>query len=315
MGKITDLIDTSQFQAGLVDGVLALAIVLACSAIRVFGRRPPVAGAVFVGAGLAVLSGFGPGRGALDIGVLAPTGVVVLGAGGALSRFVPKPVRLALTPLLLLPGSVLLGVAIHRHGAPSWVAPVLVFAVPALGAFAGDFDRYHGRRSYGPALLVVSVAGVYVTVPDTEGARGLLGVAFPLIFLAFPKPMATLGASGAAAAVGLVCYVAAIEGAARPGSIVGAIGCVGMLAYEPIGRRILGTMRERDGHGPLDHWRNLFVAVAFQFAVVAWSARVAGMAHHAAKALVLLAPAAAAAIIASSQLPDPPLPSNHRPTR
>ncbi|HEY1739007.1 MAG TPA: hypothetical protein VGI86_09870, partial [Acidimicrobiia bacterium] len=110
MGKITDLLRTEQFQAGVVDGILALAVVLVCSALRVFGRRPPIAGAVFALAGLAALTGTGPGHRALEgVGFGALAGVLLLFAGGALSRVLPSLFRLLIGPWLCVPGSLVLG--------------------------------------------------------------------------------------------------------------------------------------------------------------------------------------------------------------
>ena len=229
MGKITDLLHTRQFQAGLVDGILALAVVLACSVVRVFGRRPPIAGAVFAFAGLAALTGTGPGRRALyGVGFAALVGVLLLLAGRcAQPARCRRGFRLIIGTWLLVPGSVVLALAARHHGVPWWEALLLIVALPPCAVLAGDFDRWHGSRAYGPLLLAITVGGVYLVVPDTEGARALLGVALPFVLLTVPWPRATLGVGGAAAAIGLIGYDVLIEGVGRPGSVIGALGCVG----------------------------------------------------------------------------------------
>jgi hypothetical protein len=309
VGKITDLLHTSQFQQGLVDGILALAVVLLCSMLRVFGRRPPIAGVAFAFAGLAALTGTGPGHRALDgVGIGALFGVVLLLAGGLGERFVPTPLRAIVGPVFLFPGSLVLGLAAHHHNAAWWSTALLIFGLPVFGTLAADFDNHHGRRAYGPILFVITVGGVYLTVPDTEGARALLGVALPMVLLTVPRPMATLGFGGSAAAVGVLMYDSTLEGIGRAGSIVGAVGCLGLFLYEPVGRVLLVRMRERDGHGPRDHYRNVAIAVVLHGAVVFWASRVAGRSEGAVAAFLLLLPAIAGGIIAAPLLPDPPLP-------
>ncbi|HEY3834395.1 MAG TPA: hypothetical protein VGO03_19035 [Acidimicrobiia bacterium] len=312
MGKITDLLHTRQFQAGLVDGILALAVVLACSTVRVFGRRPPIAGAVFAFAGFAALTGTGPGRRALaGVGFAALIGVLLLLGGGAASRALPPMLRMLIGPLLLAPGSVVLALAARNHGVPWWEALLLIVVLPPSAMLAGDFDRWHSARAYGPLLLAITVGGVYLVVPDTEGARALLGVALPFVLLTVPWARATLGMGGAAAAIGLIGYDVLIEGVGRPGSVIGALGCVGLFVYEPIGRRVAGGMRERARElsfrrdGTWTHLGCVVIAASLHLIVVLWASRVAGRVHSASLALLLLLPAIVAGIIASPLLPDP----------
>ncbi len=317
MGNITELLRARQFQTGLVDGVFALAVVLVAAAIRLLGRRPPIAGAAFAVAGLAALTGAGPGRRALaGVGVAGALGVLLLLAGGVASRVVPPVLRLAAAPLLLVPGSVVLGLAAHHHGVPAWAALLVVVAVPPFGVLAGDFDRRHGPPAYGPLLLAITVGGVYLTVPDTEGARALLGVALPLVLLTVPRAVATLGAGGAAAAVGLIGYDAVLEGVARPGAVIGALGCLGLFLYEPVARRLLRrAWAARVGPGappgarsaalPADRLRAITLAAGLHLVVVLWAARVAGRVHGAVAALVLLLPAIVVGIMVCPAIPDP----------
>jgi len=184
-------------------------------------------------------------------------------------------------------------------------ASVAVVAGSALGA---ELDHYHRRRSLGPALLLVTVVGVYLTVPDTEGARALVGAAIPLVLVVLPRPAATLGASGLGASLGILTWITVVEGTPRPGSVVGGLGCLGLFVAEPLARRVVPGLRDRDGHGPFDHFRNTAVAVAVHGAVVLWAARVAGFAHDALPALFALLPALGAGMLLSRLIPGPPLP-------
>ncbi len=307
MGNFTELLRAHQFQAGLVDGVLALAVVLLCRALRVFGRRPPLVGGAFALAALAALTGTGPGRRALEgVGGAAVWAVLLLLAGGVVSRVLPPAVRLVVGPWLLVPGSIALGLAAHaaHHGVPWWAVWVLIIAVPPCGILAGDFDRYHAEHALGPLLLVIAVGGLYVTVPDTEGARALLGVALPFLLVTFPLPLARLGAGGAAAAVGLFAYDAVLEGISRPASFVGALGCLGLLVCEPIGRRVFAR-RGRWPGAPSDHVRVVVVAAVLQGALVVWTSHVSGRVHGALTAALLLIPAAVIGAICAPMLPPP----------
>ena len=303
MGNITELLRARQFQSGLVDGVFALAVVLLCALTRLFGRRPPIVGALFAFAGVAALTGTGPGRRALDgVGFGCAFAVLLLFGGGLSSRALPGGLRLLLGPLLLAPGAIALGLAAHPHGVPWWAAVVLMVVVAPCGVLAADFDQHHGDHALGPLLLVITVAGLYVTVPDTEGARALMGVALPFVLVTLPGPLARLGTGGAAAAIGLVAYDAALEGIARPASMIGALGCIGLLACEPVGRHLRWRRHRPEPVARPEHLRIVAIAVVLQGVLVLWTSHVAGRVHSAPVAALLLAPAAIAGALAGALL-------------
>ena len=81
----------------------------------------------------------------------------------------------------------------------------IILAAPLVAAFD---DRYHETGLPIP-LLGIAALGVFLAVPDTEGAMVLLGVAGIAGFLGWPRPVATLGAAGSYAVVGLYMFVAA----------------------------------------------------------------------------------------------------------
>ena len=119
-----------------------------------------------------------------------------------------------------------------------------VAAALVAGALLTDFDR---RRRDGLALPLwaVTVAGVWATVPDVEAAVVVLGAGPPPALLGWPGPLArgglvTLGLAGSLASAGLLVWVVATDGAARPGSMVGGLACLGVLAVEPVARRLAG---------------------------------------------------------------------------
>ena len=89
--------------------------------------------------------------------------------------------------------------------------------------------------------------------------------------LAWPFTLARLGRGGAYAATGVFLWIAAIDGAARPGSIVGAAACLGVLLAEPVGRMLAGRDGAEVGVGATPA-----VIIGVQLVVVFLCSRVAG---------------------------------------
>ena len=325
MGKVTQLTDTWQFRNGLLGGFAAVACILMLAAILGRGARPAIAGVGAAGAALAALQGYGPFRAAhaLDGSVLLA--IAALGLGGLAIQTVgqivgqiagqkPRPLHLLVQAACLIPGGGLLAYA-FRDAQPTWVPVVLGLAAPCITIATIDFDQFHRRRGFGPALILVTALGIYVTVPDTEGARVLVGATLPLIALVLPRPAATLGGAGVALLVGIMLSITAAEGAPRPGSIVGAIAGFGFLVVEPIARRVLPELKGRDGHDPQGHLRNTIVAVGLQSIIVAWTCRVAGLSVGATRATLISGVGLVAALFLAPRLPRPPLPERARSPR
>lgn len=314
MGKVTQLLDTWQFRDGLLVGCIAVALVLLLAAFMGQGGRPAIAGSVTAVGTLAALQGFGPFRGALTLPNPNLVAIALLGAGGLVVQLVSA--RRAVHPLAqlaaLLPGGAAFAYA-FRDAHPSWVPIALAIAAPAITVAVIDLDAFHRRRAFGPAMILVTAMGIYVTVPDTEGSRVLVGALLPLIAVVLPRPAATLGATGSALLVGLLLSVTAIEGAPRPGAIVGGLASFGLLVMEPIARRVLPELKGRDGHDPQGYLRNTIVAVGYQFVVVAWASRVAGLSVSAVRASFIAAVGLLAALFLSPKLPRPPLPERRGP--
>jgi hypothetical protein len=178
---------------------------------------------------------------------------------------------------------------------PVWIAVLAGVA----GLLLADFDRRWRRQGLAAPLLAVSAAGIYLTVPDVEAAVVVLGAALPLVLLGWPVPFwrahppPSLGLAGALAAAGLLVWTVASGGAGRPGSVVGGLGCLGVLALEPLARLL-----DRRHRGPLTGERAAWTALAAQLLLVGVAARVVGRADTVAAALppALLALAAALAV-------------------
>jgi hypothetical protein len=174
-----------------------------------------------------------------------------------------------------------------------WVAVVAGVA----GALLADFDRRWRRRGLAMPLLAVSTVGIYLTVPDVEAAVVVLGAALPLTLLGWPVPFwrshppPSLGVVGALAAAGLLVWTVASGGAGRPGSVVGGLGCLGVLAVEPLARLLDPRRRS-----PLAGERAAWTALAAQLVLVGVAARVVGRADTVAGALPLAALVLAAAL-------------------
>lgn len=307
MGKFTLLTEASQFRTGLVCGLVAIAVVFVVAAARMFGPRPAITGVAFSTAALAVLQGWGPWKPAHELPGNALIGLAVLGVGGIGVQVLRPGRNLATSAGLFVPGGVLLALSFPDR-TPLWAAVAAAVAVVAGSALGAELDHYHRRRSLGPVLLLVTVVGIYLTVPDTEGARALVGAAIPLLLVVLPRPAATLGAAGLGTSLGILAWITVVEGAPRPGSIVGGLGCFGLFLVEPLARRVVPGLRERDGHGPFDHLRNTVVGAAVHGAVVLWAARVAGFAQDALPAAFALLPALGAGMLLARLIPAPPLP-------
>jgi hypothetical protein len=238
--------------------LLGLAATVACLAVWAWGRR------------------FRPGSAVPVVGLaLAAAGAAGIAATGA------TPVAPAL----------------------SW--PGMAVAAVLAGAVLAGFDRRWRGRGLAPPLLAISAAGVYACVPDVEGALVVLGVTLPMTLLGWPWPPGlprrtdgaghvdaataaqppSLGVGGALAVAGLLVWSVATGGAGRPGSVVGGLACLGLLAAEPLARLL--DPRHRS---PLDRLgrRSLpWSALAAHLLLVAIASRIVGRAETLAQALPL----------------------------
>ncbi len=294
MQALRTLIDAPEFHTGLLAGMVALLVsAIVVAALRAAGSnrngrhghaRPGLVGPAFVVAGLAGISGLGP----LDPAV--PTRVVFALAGLWLAGEIGARTAVPIGAVLALVAGIVL--ADPSAGSAIWITLILVLVPAIAGTTTADFDRRTARHGLGPVLMLVSIGGLYTTVPDTELALVVLGAAIPVTLLAWPRAWARLGAGGAYAAIGLYVWVATVEGAGRTGSIVGAVAVLALLVLEPIGR-LVGPRVPVERLPPILTTARVtpYTLVVAQLLLVAWASRVAGLADDPITALVLALPA------------------------
>jgi hypothetical protein len=257
------LLSSSGFLVALVtaSGASLLAVVLARSTTRSIAL-----GIIAVVAALAGLSAEDAFRGALvpALALLASAALVAEGRSIV--------VRVA----ALAPGGVLL-VTLAAPGTSGWARALVLAAILGAGGATAVLDRRLPSLSF--VLLGISALGAYATVPDTEQAQALVGALLPVAAVAFAGSRVA-EPSGPTAGVALLSWVALVGGIGRPGSVVGAIGCLGVLALGPLARRA-----------------NPVLVVAVHVAVVAVASRIAGLRQSAWTALAILVPAIVLAAI------------------
>ncbi len=318
MGPARDLFETRQFGAGLTVGLIVALVALAVIGIRTWRRPartapsprwvPGAVGVAFVIATTAAIGGFGPLTMEADVPTGVVAGLVVLWAAGAVSARSANPPLVG--AVLALPGGLLL--VAGADGFPAWTAALLILGPALAGTTIADLDERVSDSGVGSVLFAIALAGMYLTVPDTELVRVALGVAVPVTLLAWPITMAKLGRGGSYAAAGLFLWIAVTEGVGRWGSTIGAAACLGVLVAEPIGRLIGSRRRVGRRRRPTPAAAAYpAVLVAAQLVLVLYVARVAGFQTLAARATVLVAPVFAVAVIGAALVAAPWAP-NHR---
>lgn len=189
---------------------------------------------------------------------------------------------------------------------PALGRPALAAIAAAVAAVLAAFDRRWRGLGLLPALLAVTAAGIWACVPDVEGPLVLLGAVLPLTLLGRPGPLASrwpgavgFGVAGSAAVAAVVVWVVATGGAGRPGSVVGGLACLGLLAVEPAVRLL-----DPDRRSPLDPVERrpglVWAALAAQLVLAGFASRVAGRPEGVAAALGLAAIGLGAALAAGT---------------
>lgn len=304
--QIRTVLEDPGFATGLLTGSLALAAGALVILLWPRSSQPsvvPLAGLLLAGAGALALRDQGQLPGGLGLGLflLALAGF----SAGVAARTPVAPA--AVHAVLAAPGAWLLTGAADLDG--TWPPLLLVGAIALGGALTGAADHSYRKLALGPVLSLVSLAGVYTTVPDTERALVVLGAAVPLAVLGWPLALATLGRAGASATVGLLAWVAVTDGSARPGSVVGAIACLGILLVEPVARTLRGqeppdpspdaAVVDRDPAG----WRLAMPVILAHLALVAVAARVAGLRTDALESTAIAGFALVTAVFLAAQWP------------
>lgn len=307
LDEVQGVLERSGFATGFFVGSLALAAgVLVLFAWPRSSRAPvvPMAGLLLVGAAALALND----QMHLPNGLLL--GLALLALAGALAGATE---RLHLPPapavaVLAVPGAWLVS---NAAGVDETWPRLLVVATIALGgALVAAADSDYRHLGLGPVLVLVSMAGAYSTVPDTERAVIVFGAAVPLAVLGWPWPLASLGRSGASAAVGLLAWVAVTDGSARAGSTVGAIACLGVLLIEPVARMLPNAGKREPaptatagaGDG-LAAWRTALPVIVLHLLLVIIAARIAGFRSSALEAAAIAGFALMVAVLITARWP------------
>jgi hypothetical protein len=244
--SIEHLVDTHSFRVAFLIAGVATLVMLGIAGIAAWRRDSEPLPMPVLGLVGAVAAVFGLRSTDYWTGDLL-LGLVALGAGGAaitvLGRYFEAP--LLAGAVLAVPGALLTAAAVDANPL-DWVQPFVVVAIVVAAATVADFDNYQSRTGFGPVFLAVTALGVYWTVPDTEEAAALVGAAIPLALLGFPRPLATLGRAGAFAMVGVVIWLAAVDGRGRASAVVGATACLGVMLLDPVLDRVLPSRHEHN---------------------------------------------------------------------
>jgi hypothetical protein len=176
--------------------------------------------------------------------------------------------------------------------------------VVAGGTLVARTDLEHQRLALGPWLLAGTTLGIYATIPETDAVRVIVGAALPFMLLPLVWRWAVLGTGGAAATVTLCMLVAARDGAARPGAVVGAVGSLGLLALAPFAAATATVLGPRVDALPKlrDRYAALAYALVLHGVLVLWASRVAGLRRDAPSAALLLVPAVVVGVVAAIPL-------------
>jgi hypothetical protein len=225
LSTLLDLFTRTDFQGGLTAGALGLVILLLISNED---RQASWWGEMFSAATLVAI-GFVVSR---RLGVTAGVAGLALG-GWLLDPDRATPVR-AVGGLMVLTGAV---VVAWRGGLSdiAWLPLLTVIAIVIAGAALSAWSARLPHTVLGP-MMAITAFGIWVTVPETEHARVLLGVALPMALATLAPARARLSTAGAWALAGTMVWIVALGGEARPASIIGGWSALGALAILPLVR-------------------------------------------------------------------------------
>jgi hypothetical protein len=234
MSTLADLFTRPDFQLGVLAGVVGLGVLYAASRED---SKTQWWGVVFALASLLVINT------AVERRLGVSSGLLALGVGGWLLRPADDRTTRALGWALVVAGAILIG---WRGGLSDidWLPLLTPVAIVIAGVALSTFSTRLPHNLLGP-MMAITAFGIWVTVPETEHARVLLGVSVPLAIATMRPIHARLSTTGAFALAGMVVWVVAIGGDARPGSIVGGWASLGLLAILPFVRPSAATLIEK----------------------------------------------------------------------
>jgi hypothetical protein len=186
----------------------------------------PVATGVLAGGAIAVLMAVDGATALAGLGVL-----LGLAAGWAPSA----PLRVAGAAA----GALLTLSTVSEEVSPAARVGLALVAVGAGLAIVDLQDRGGARL---PAVLgLLTLGGIWLTVPDTEPVLAVAGVLGPTLLVAAASGgpgSRLLEPAASVMLVAVVLWAVAEGGRGRPGSIVGGVACLGLLVLEPVVRRV-----------------------------------------------------------------------------
>lgn len=216
-------------------------------------------------------------------------GVVTMAVGGLLRARAargPGSPFLWLAPawLLILTGAVFSSWLAFEYSNP-WFVPATVGVAVGSGWALSCWEDEPHRIALGP-LFAITAFGVWTTVPDTDLARILVGIAVPLAVVTLPPFAVRISGPGAFGLAGALAWLPLWGGEQRTGSVIGAWACLGMIALLPVANRLVGGLK-------ISMWQ----LVALHIGVVLVSARVIGLWDRATVAAFGVAVLAAAILV------------------
>jgi hypothetical protein len=181
---------------------------------------------------------------------------------------------------------------------PLWVRLTVAAATSVATAAIWSLERRWARLTL--PLLLVTTAGIYACSPDTEQILILLGATVGVTAAGWWWGRG-LGPLATPAVAGLLVWTVAVGGRGRHSSIIGGLGCLGLLVAAPLAARLARRSPGDGTVGRLWPWPAVG-AVALQLVVVAASARGGGLRPSTRDAIAVVVPllAAATAVVAAS---------------
>lgn len=288
-----------EFAWGLGAGAIALLAAVGTAVARrtrTGGRLVPCTGVLMVVGALVAI------RPTRTLGPEVVVGLAGVSAAGALAegrRRVATAQSLAAALLVAVPFAWLLAI---DASSTLWVRAVVVVGAAGGAVAAARTDTTWTPSGLPPVLFAVSAAGVFAAVPDTEQAGALLGASVPGALVGWPVGRARLGGAGAAGAVAVLVWVAALGALGRPVAVLGAVACIGLLAALSIGPWLADRWAIRILRPAARPLAPPLLALGVHTLVVAVAARVAGVSDDSRLAVPVAAGAILAACLASAPL-------------
>jgi hypothetical protein len=307
LDTVRDALESQELRDGVRSAVPLLAVLVGIALGVLLVRRgryvpAPLAGIAFAAASLHALDrAHGIPDGLRDAAIAA----TIAGAiAWACSRL--RPWLVLVGGVAAIPSALLVADLPEVADAPGWVGWLVLGMIVVGGCCIADFDRAHATQAWSPAMLAMTVGGIWATVPDTEFALVPLGVALVLLAPNVLLPYASIGPLGSFAAMVPIAWVVAIDSRGRWSAAIGSAACLGVFLVEPAVRLL---QRRPIVTGPDPRWgRDVLVLHLGHAALVLLGSRVAGLRDEPGQAalIALVSLGAAFALLVTIRSRRPP---------